>query len=104
MPWVGCLTVAGNPGAVRWRQGSRTNIDQAFHGGGRRGVRYPFYLLADSHDGPDEGAEATHTPPANNPSTASAIRSRPFAMPAKCRIAVMVINHLGDEVMKVFRV
>jgi len=29
--------------------------------------------------------------------------SRPFAKPTKGRIAVKVINHLGDEVMKVFR-
>jgi adenine-specific DNA-methyltransferase len=30
--------------------------------------------------------------------------SLPFDKPAKSRIAVKVINHLGDEVMKVFRV
>lgn len=30
--------------------------------------------------------------------------SRPFARPSSGRIAVKVINHLGDEVMKVFRV
>ena len=30
--------------------------------------------------------------------------SRPFASPASGRIAVKVINHLGDEVMKVFEV
>ena len=30
--------------------------------------------------------------------------SRPFAKPVSGRIAVKVINHLGDEVMKVFRV
>ncbi len=30
--------------------------------------------------------------------------SRPFAKPSTGRIAVKVINHLGDEVMKVFRV
>jgi hypothetical protein len=30
--------------------------------------------------------------------------SRPFAKPGSGRIAVKVINHLGDEVMKVFRV
>ena len=29
---------------------------------------------------------------------------RPFPRPATGRIAVKVINHLGDEVMKVFRV
>lgn len=31
-------------------------------------------------------------------------RSRPFAKPLTGRIAVKVINHLGDEAMKVFRV
>ncbi len=30
--------------------------------------------------------------------------SRPFAKPQSGRIAVKVINHLGDEVMKVFKV
>jgi adenine-specific DNA-methyltransferase len=30
--------------------------------------------------------------------------SRPFRKPSSGRIAVKVINHLGDEVMKVFRV
>ena len=30
--------------------------------------------------------------------------SRPFPKPANGRIAVKVINHLGDEVMKVFKV
>ena len=30
--------------------------------------------------------------------------SSPFDKPTKGRIAVKVINHLGDEVMKVFRV
>jgi adenine-specific DNA-methyltransferase len=30
--------------------------------------------------------------------------SRPFDQPRKGRIAVKVINHLGDEVMKVFKV
>ena len=30
--------------------------------------------------------------------------SRPFPRPTSGRIAVKVINHLGDEVMKVFRV
>jgi adenine-specific DNA-methyltransferase len=30
--------------------------------------------------------------------------SRPFQKPSSGRIAVKVINHLGDEVMKVFRI
>jgi adenine-specific DNA-methyltransferase len=37
-------------------------------------------------------------------STLHSDTSRPFGKPASGRIAVKVINHLGDEVMKVFRV
>ena len=37
-------------------------------------------------------------------STLHSDTSRPFAKPQSGRIAVKVINHLGDEVMKVFRV
>ena len=36
-------------------------------------------------------------------STLHSAISRPFARPSSGRIAVKVINHLGDEVMKVFR-
>jgi len=34
----------------------------------------------------------------------TALSVSPFDKPKKGRIAVKVINHLGDEVMKVFRV
>ena len=37
-------------------------------------------------------------------STLNSDTSRPFEKPKSGRIAVKVINHLGDEVMKVFRV
>jgi adenine-specific DNA-methyltransferase len=37
-------------------------------------------------------------------STLHSDTSRPFHKPESGRIAVKVINHLGDEVMKVFRV
>jgi adenine-specific DNA-methyltransferase len=37
-------------------------------------------------------------------STLNSDVSRPFSKPQSGRIAVKVINHLGDEVMKVFRV
>ena len=37
-------------------------------------------------------------------STLHSDTSRPFGKPTSARIAVKVINHLGDEVMKVFRV
>ena len=36
-------------------------------------------------------------------STLHSATSRPFPRPASGRIAVKVINHLGDEVMKVWR-
>jgi adenine-specific DNA-methyltransferase len=36
-------------------------------------------------------------------STLHSAESRPFPKPATGRIAVKVINHLGDEVMKVFK-
>jgi adenine-specific DNA-methyltransferase len=37
-------------------------------------------------------------------STLNSDTSRPFGRPQTGRIAVKVINHLGDEVMKVFRI
>ena len=37
-------------------------------------------------------------------STLHSDTSRPFDKPKSGRIAVKVINHLGDEVMKVFKV
>ena len=37
-------------------------------------------------------------------STLNSDTSRPFDKPQSGRIAVKVINHLGDEVMKIFRV
>ena len=45
--------------------------------------------------------------PENNLTTEECIdsdTSRPFPKPKSGRIAVKVINHLGDEVMKVFKV
>jgi adenine-specific DNA-methyltransferase len=36
--------------------------------------------------------------------TLSRDTSRPFSKPTSGRIAVKVINHLGDEVMKVYKV
>ena len=36
--------------------------------------------------------------------TLNCTTSRPFPTPETGRIAVKVINHLGDEVMKVFKV
>ena len=36
--------------------------------------------------------------------TLNSATSRPFPKPESGRIAVKVINHLGDEIMKLFRV
>src|SRR5476649_1015486 len=54
----------------------------------------PFFLSGSGY------AEGTLFPWA----TLHSDTSRPFDKPTKGRIAVKVINHLGDEVMKVFRV
>jgi adenine-specific DNA-methyltransferase len=37
-------------------------------------------------------------------STLNSDTSRPFSKPKSGRIAIKVINHLGDEVMKVFSI
>ncbi len=55
----------------------------------------------------DQAALKTTLPAEINPeawATLNSDTSRPFSKPTKGRFAVKVINHLGDEVMKVFRV
>jgi adenine-specific DNA-methyltransferase len=52
-----------------------------------------------SKDDPEEGAVRALWSMLRDASPA-----RPFKKPKNGRIAVKVINHLGDEVMKVFRV
>ena len=64
------------------------------------GARYPYFLLSDSRDGQLKEAEINRDAWA----TLRSDTSRPFAKPQSGRIVVKVINHLGDEVMKVFRV
>jgi adenine-specific DNA-methyltransferase len=56
-----------------------------------------------------EGQKALKTPPKAEINedawaTLNSDTSRPFDKPRAGRIAVKVINHLGDEVMKVFKV
>jgi adenine-specific DNA-methyltransferase len=46
----------------------------------------------------------SHDPLAAVQGTHNSDTSRPFEKPKSGRIAVKVINHLGDEVMKVFKV
>jgi adenine-specific DNA-methyltransferase len=66
-------------------------------------VRHAYFLWS----GDPYGALKTSLRAEINEDAWAALRSdssRPFDKPASGRIAVKVINHLGDEVMKVFRV
>ena len=66
-------------------------------------VRQAYFLGADD---PYKALKTTLKAEINEDawSTLHSDTSRPFAKPESGRIAVKVINHLGDEVMKVFRV
>ena len=79
------------------------------------GTRCPFYLLADSREGQIKEAEVTRSARSSQPIkkaeidqeawlTLNSDTSRPFQKPKPGRIAVKVINHLGDDVMKVFKI
>jgi adenine-specific DNA-methyltransferase len=66
-------------------------------------VRHAYFLGAnDPYDALKTTLKAEIDPEAW--STLNSDTSRPFDKPKSGRIAVKVINHLGDEVMKVFRV
>ena len=66
-------------------------------------VRHAYFLGAND---PYKSLKTTLKAEINEDSWATlhSDTSRPFAKPKNGRIAVKVINHLGDEVMKVFRV
>ncbi len=66
-------------------------------------VRHAYFLGADD---PYKALQTTLKAEINQEAWATlhSDTSRPFAKPTSGRIAVKVINHLGDEVMKVFRV
>jgi len=66
-------------------------------------VRHAYFLGAND---PYKALKTTLKAEINEDAWASlnSDTSRPFPKPASGRIAVKVINHLGDEVMKVFRV
>ena len=67
-------------------------------------VRHAYFLGAnDPVQGPQDHSEGGDRPRRLGDSLNSDV-SRPFDRPESGRIAVKVINHLGDEVMKVFRV
>ncbi len=66
-------------------------------------VRHAYFLGADD---PYKSLKMTLKAEINNESwqTLHSNLSRPFKKPQSGRIAIKVINHLGDEVMKVFRI
>ena len=66
-------------------------------------VRHAYFLGAND---PYKSLKTTLKAEINNDAwdTLNSDTSRPFDKPKSGRIAVKVINHLGDEVMKVFRV
>ena len=71
------------------------------------GAKYPYFLLADSPEGVNEPYEklkrALRTEIDEGAwATLYSTVSRPFASPETGKIAVKVINHYGDEVLKVF--
>ena len=68
-------------------------------------VRHAYFLNGRAHD-PYAALKRTLKAEVDEEAWASLYRtvSRPFAAPASGRIAVKVINHYGDEVMKVYRV
>jgi adenine-specific DNA-methyltransferase len=111
-----CVAVVGNPealvamryedtGEVRsdgaegiacWFIDTDYNMDSFF-------VRQAYFLGAND---PYKALKTTLKTEINEQawSTLNSNISRPFAKPDTGRIAVKVINHLGDEVMKVYRV
>ena len=68
-------------------------------------VRHAYFLNGRAHD-PYAALKRTLKAEVDEEAWASLYRtvSRPFVTPASGRIAVKVINHYGDEVMKVYRV
>jgi hypothetical protein len=66
-------------------------------------VRHAYFLGAND---PYKALKTTLKAEVNEEAwaTLNSDTSRPFNKPESRRIAVKVINHLGDEVMKVFRV
>ena len=84
------------PRTVRYPRNTDYNKESFF-------VRHAYFLGAND---PDSALKTTLKAEINAEAWASLNRdiSRPFDTPQSGRIAVKVINHLGDEVMKVFPV
>ncbi len=95
-PTTGEVRSDGPDGIACWFIDTDYNEESFF-------VRHAYFLGAND---PYKALKTTLKAEINEEAWASlnSDTSRPFAKPATGRIAVKVINHLGDEVMKVFRV
>ena len=95
-PTTGEVRSDGPEGIACWFIDTDYNEESFF-------VRHAYFLGAND---PYKALKTTLKAEINEEAWASlnSDTSRPFAKPATGRIAVKVINHLGDEVMKVFRV
>jgi len=93
-PWPGDLVCA--EGIACWFVDTDYNEESFF-------VRQAYFLGAND---PYKSLKTTLKAEINQEAweTLHSDTSRPFNKPESGRIAVKVINHLGDEVMKVFRV
>jgi adenine-specific DNA-methyltransferase len=94
-PTTGEVRSDGPEGIACWFIDTDYNEESFF-------VRHAYFLGAND---PYKALKTTLKAEINEEAWASlnSDTSRPFAKPATGRIAVKVINHLGDEVMKVFR-
>ncbi len=95
-PQTGEVVSDGADGIACWFIDTDYNEESFF-------VRHAYFLGAnDPYDALKRTLKAEIDPEAW--ATLNSDTSRPFDKPKSGRIAVKVINHLGDEVMKVFRV
>ncbi len=95
-PQTGEVVSEGKEGIALWMLDTDYNEESFF-------VRHAYFLGAND---PYKALKTTLKAEIDEEawSTLNSDVSRPFAKPASGRIAVKVINHLGDEVMKVFAV
>ncbi|HEY5779104.1 MAG TPA: hypothetical protein VIT00_10230 [Terrimicrobiaceae bacterium] len=95
-PQTGEVVSHGADGIAFWFIDTDYNEESFF-------VRHAYFLGAnDPYSALKTTLKAEINPEAW--ATLNSDTSRPFEKPKNGRIAVKVINHLGDEVMKVFRV
>ncbi|HIJ85620.1 MAG TPA: site-specific DNA-methyltransferase, partial [Magnetococcales bacterium] len=95
-PQTGEVESSGSDGIACWFIDTNYNEESFF-------VRHAYFLGAND---PDKALKTTLKAEIDQEAWDSlhSDLSRPFGKPKSGRIAVKVINHLGDEVMKVFAV